>query len=453
MFHEGQRRAFELLRKHEEAVCLCGRGWGKSYFARKVLAYFAARVREPGWAAWWVAKTGRQARDIAWAPLVSELRPLIRYVNRNEAYFELKSGFRIQFVGSDEDPDRLRGQNLAIVVWDEPFFCQYPFLVEVVLPALRAPVRKLLLIGTVPAASEDVDPRWFEYIERARREGRLYSGTSRENEGYGLPKGWTDERLEQARQAGLLDVARRELLCEVSGVDAVVFMDRIVRYRETRLPPEPQVVWRVVSMDPHPSRPTAVLLSEVTREGVWYILDARYLQHPLRESLARWQKAVSARGQITHYLCDPKMGRQRFNAVSGFGSFGEYLRAQGIPLTYAESDVTLFSERVVYLAERGRLRFFVPDRPVVYGDKTLDWSAEPLIRQLQQYSLIRVRGKYKKRYRQNDDFVDCLRYLVNSGLDLMTRETGSPSVLMDPYTWRLLHPEDAQEKNVGNLPV
>lgn len=404
--HPGQMRVLELLEGagggFRQVCVVAGRGWGKSFLAVHLLAWWALQERVYGagdWVLWWVSKEKGQAKVVGMDAFMRRFRSHVDQSNQNEGWIRTTTGVRIEFVGTDADPDALRGRNVYGAIWDEPFVCHFPFLETVLIPALRHPDSRLLLIGTLPHVHEDTDPRWYTYIAQAKSEGWLYVGTSRENEGHGLPVGWVDERLREASVRGMEDVARAEYLCELKDLYGKTVWAQANPRVVDRAPHVSRVLYRVVGVDPHLSRPNAYVCVEYTRDGSVYVVDSGYVEQPLENLVRRLRRYERERGPVTHWLIDARMGRQHVNVRRPVFRVEELFLELGLPVQCVDMDVMVWVSDLAQLAGAGR--FYVLR------------SQSELLNQLSTYTAQKVTGKFKKRYLRQYDLVDALRYAMS----------------------------------------
>ena len=395
--HPGQERVISLLLRYPEVCVIAGRGWGKSFLAAHLLGYYALQG-EPGWVCWWVSRTRQQAMDIGWTKFEELWSDEIQYRNTNDGLFQFRNGVRIRFLGTEvRDPDEARGRNLLFCVWDEPFICGFAFHTLILKPALRHEKSRLLLIGTVPQVHEDFDPMWISYIRDALNGGWLYLGTSRENEGYGLSPGWTDKRIEEAERLGMGPLARREYLCDIEDL----FKDQVVKIGDipilARGPIVSRVQMRVLGIDPHTSRANAWACVEYLNDGRVYIESAGYEEQPLVNLWRVVRDIESRRGPITHWAVDPQIVRQHVRLRDEF-LIGDLFYEIGMPVQAVK-----FSEEA-FLHD---IRELIREKRLIAGIR-----AKGLIEQLSTYTTAKATGKFRKRFRQQFDLVDALRYAM-----------------------------------------
>jgi Terminase large subunit, T4likevirus-type, N-terminal len=143
-FKPKQREVLDAMDVFRFVVWIAGRRSGKTRTAVGALAKASAVPRARSW---YVAPTRQMAKDIAWEPLQDVLRPMIVAVNASDLTLTLHTGATITLHSADE-PDRLRGRSLDLVVLDE--FAQItPETWDAVLrPSLATTNGKALFIGT-----------------------------------------------------------------------------------------------------------------------------------------------------------------------------------------------------------------------------------------------------------------------------------------------------------------
>ena len=125
-------------------VLIAGRRFGKTYLA---IAELLRGASWPGFTAWYVAPTYRQAKQIAWKRLKELAHPLITKTNETDLSVELATGGSIALRGAD-NYDSLRGVGLDGVVLDEAADIAPEVWTEVLRPALSDRLGWALWIGT-----------------------------------------------------------------------------------------------------------------------------------------------------------------------------------------------------------------------------------------------------------------------------------------------------------------
>lgn len=125
-------------------VLVAGRRWGKTWLALWKIILHAANT--PGQLCYFVAPTAKQAREIAWQPLLQML-PLqfVRRVRHSHLEIQLRNGSIVRLCG----PSHLRGSGLDYVVLDEyAHFAEPEVWSEVLRPALADREGRVLICST-----------------------------------------------------------------------------------------------------------------------------------------------------------------------------------------------------------------------------------------------------------------------------------------------------------------
>lgn len=144
-----QARVFQCNKRFR--VLVAGRRFGKTYLS---IAELLRGASWPGFTAWYVAPTYRQAKQIAWKRLKEIAYPIIVKINETDLSVELSTGGSIALRGAD-NYDSLRGVGLDGVVLDECADIAPEVWTEVLRPALSDRLGWALWIGT---------PKGFNYL-------------------------------------------------------------------------------------------------------------------------------------------------------------------------------------------------------------------------------------------------------------------------------------------------
>lgn len=137
-----QARVFRCNKRFR--VLVAGRRFGKTYLSTAELLRGASW---PGFTAWYLAPTYRQAKQIAWKRLKEIAAPLIVKANETDLSVDLSTGGHIALRGAD-NYDSLRGVGLDGVVFDEAADIDQDVWPEVIRPALSDRLGWALFIGT-----------------------------------------------------------------------------------------------------------------------------------------------------------------------------------------------------------------------------------------------------------------------------------------------------------------
>lgn len=125
-------------------VLVCGRRWGKTYFA---LTWLLAKAGAKKGIYYYIAPTYVAAKSIAWRLLKELAEGYYSVKNESELYIELSNGSVIQLKGAD-NRDGLRGVSLSGVVIDEAAFMVEEVWTEVVRPATSDQLAPVVFISS-----------------------------------------------------------------------------------------------------------------------------------------------------------------------------------------------------------------------------------------------------------------------------------------------------------------
>ncbi len=158
-FHPTQQTVFDDQARFR--VLAAGRRWGKT----RLGVWECLKVGLAGGRAWWVSVTYPVAQE-GWRPLRSIGHTIpgaqVREVDKEVV---LPGGGIVQVRSADE-PQRLRGAGLDLVVIDEAAFCKPETWTEALRPALADRQGRALFISTPKG------PNWFRDLwDRADRDG------------------------------------------------------------------------------------------------------------------------------------------------------------------------------------------------------------------------------------------------------------------------------------------
>lgn len=145
-------------------VVAAGRRGGKTFLMRREMCQTA---RHPEQKVWYVAPTYRMGTDLMWEPLVEKLDRLrwIRKVNNQSLTVVLRSGSTISIKSAD-NPDRLRGPGLTLVVFDEAADIKEETWTKVIRPTLSDTGGRAIFVGTPKGRN------WFYDLFMRGIEGR-----------------------------------------------------------------------------------------------------------------------------------------------------------------------------------------------------------------------------------------------------------------------------------------
>jgi len=311
--------------------------------------------------------------------------------NKTENHIVLKNGSEIYFRSADE-PDRLRGPNLAWTWLDEGQEAPGGIggIWDVLLGRLRASTTPSALLTGTPAGMNWV---WETF-------GRIYPlppgkllvrAKTRDN--FYLPR----EYVEHLEQTYVGDFARQELEGEFVAFAGLVYRD--FRH-EVHIAEAPVREWKrvVAGVDFGFTHPTAIIVVAEDHDGRAFVLDEFYEKRKTEAEIVAAAVELQAQYHISEFYCDyedPRLIQSLQGHVEAFDAVKNVL--PGIQAVTARLQVQ----------DDGRPRLQVDPKCV------------NLIRELQTYRYAnRKEGQVAKDapVKADDDAADALRYAV-MGLD------------------------------------
>jgi phage terminase large subunit-like protein len=205
--HPGQRAVAEHRARFR--VVVAGRRWGKTRLG--AVLCFAEMLL--GKRVWWLAPTYAQA-TVAWRDLtrlarVCDQQRLPIVIRLGDLLVQAPTGGWVQ-VRSADDPDRLRGEGLDFVVFDEAATIPENTWTEVIRPALADRKGRALFIGTPRGRN------WFwKLVQDAQRDPAQWQVWQVPTVGHPLSNPFIDpNEIEAARRSLPERVFRQEFLAE-----------------------------------------------------------------------------------------------------------------------------------------------------------------------------------------------------------------------------------------------
>jgi hypothetical protein len=125
-------------------VLVCGRRWGKTYFA---LLWLMGNDIKPYERRWFIFPTYRKAKMVAWGIMKRIFRGTNAKINESELSVTLSNNAKIELKGADKE-DSLRGVSLNACVLDEYAFMKPNVWGEIVQPMLAETGGDALFVGT-----------------------------------------------------------------------------------------------------------------------------------------------------------------------------------------------------------------------------------------------------------------------------------------------------------------
>lgn len=159
--HSQQGIVFRARKRYRYRVAASGRRWGKTTEGNAELTVGGG---ERPAKYWYIAPELKQARDIAWAPLIANIPRswLARPPNESRLEITLINGSVIALKGAD-DPDSLRGRGLGGVVLDEYADMKPAIWDEIIQPSLLDTDGWALFLGT---------PKGFDHFYDLYQQGQ-----------------------------------------------------------------------------------------------------------------------------------------------------------------------------------------------------------------------------------------------------------------------------------------
>jgi hypothetical protein len=197
-------------------ILKCGRRWGKT----AVMAYWQLRMaqRAPGRRHWYVAKSYRQAHEIAWGEYMKMLEPLgIRKFVERDLRIDTSDGSQFFLKGSDSISDSMRGGKLGSLSMDEAAF-QRPGVYSTVLRPMLADYRAPAMISSSPKRG------WFTQIFEYASKGHDKDHAAFHYTIYDNPY-ITREEIEQIKSTTPENVWKQEYLAEESEFAGTVYTE------------------------------------------------------------------------------------------------------------------------------------------------------------------------------------------------------------------------------------
>jgi hypothetical protein len=275
--HEGQKNIMSSDARFK--VVVCGRRWGKSFFA--VVTLLTEALNNPGGLYWYIGPTYRQAKNIAWRMLLSRIKLFPKYfqdkchIEKNNLIVELPNGSIIELKGA-QDHDSLVGSGLNGVVLDEyamDIYGNSPVWKEAIRPALSDKMGWAIFISTPRGYNHFYD--LYDYACHHEDEGWQAWKMPTETNPY-IAK----QELEAARREVGSDMYSQEYEADFRKRSGLVYkeFERDKHVIEPMNPGDVPSRWRLeVGLDFGTSHPTAaifVLFDHVN--DIAYVVDEHY---------------------------------------------------------------------------------------------------------------------------------------------------------------------------------
>lgn len=312
-----------------------GIGSGKSYAGAVLALTEMARLGIPH-LAMVVAPTYPMLRDATLRTLTDVLARVgvVARLNKSDMTLHAPNGVEI-LLRSADNPDRLRGPNIAWVWLDEAALCP-PQTWDILIGRLRyttpdgtARSGRLWITST---------PRGRNWLYRKADQMSVFRATTRDNEKHLDP-----DFIAALEAAYTGDFARQELYGEFVAFEGLVYSQFSRDRHIQELEPTPDAT-RTAGLDFGFTNPTAIVVVEQV-DGGYRVLDEYYRRRLTTDDLASVCREMLERYRIQEFVCDPSDPA----AI-------EALRRLGIPARPARARSVLEGIRTIQsLLEQGRL--------------------------------------------------------------------------------------------------
>jgi len=433
--HKYQKMIHKALRPINDGhivMVIAGRRFGKTLLAVAEMAKRA--LQKPGSRIWYIAPTKEQAYMIAWRLLTRKRidkdgkihEPLlptseVKKIREDKHYVELKNGSLIEFMGVTSEI-RLLGAGLSFAVFDEFINIPYSVWYDTVRPMLIYSRGDALFIGTIPDPKvHNITIDFLDMFEEANegtlRRGKAFTFPSISNPH--LDKEMLKEQIEDLVKKGRGDDARRLYEGDYTREHGLVF-PVFSREEHTCEPFRIPSTWtRVMAIDPHPQKPIYALWGAIDLKYNWWIYREKKLidmnNRPLTVQEAAYEISLienKEKEKVWRRFIDPTYAKMQQNII-GQKSLRDMFRSFG--LMFQEADrtfITFFNNFTDRLVE-------VPNPSIKIFN-----TCEGLIRQIGHYvwdswasSWAREeKGVKDKPKKVDDDFIDCLKFILNSNV-------------------------------------
>jgi len=420
--HEKQRLIHEALRPYcsgKEVMVVAGRRFGKTTLA--VNEIIRRAIETPNSRIWYVAPTKDQAYRIAWRKMLQYIPfEMISKKREDRHSIELTNGSIIELLGV-QDQVFLLGAGLHFVVFDE--FPTIPFTVwlDTIKPMLSDYNGDALFIGSVPDPKVHNITREFIDMFELKQRKHLVDGepqtaftfASMDNPYINHSKVKRD--MEELKQMG----REKDIQRIYYGGYVREFGKVFSTFDQTKHVVNPFDIpgnWvRVMAVDPHPQKPIFALWIAIDPSNEYWVYREKKFEdndgNPLTvQEAAAVIKLLEARETVRVRLIDPTFARVEQKVV-GTKSVVDQFSENGLFFINGNRDfMTFYNEMTNKLKD-------VP-HPTIHIFRT----CPGLISQLDQYtwdSYVGAKAREERGVKDkpkpiNDDFISCLKYILNA---------------------------------------
>jgi len=290
-----QRVIHDALDRHQRAVAVCHRRFGKTVLAVNQLQKAALTCPKPRPRFAYIAPTFTQGKSIAWDYMKHYAAPIPGHtVNESELRIDYPNGGQVRIYGAD-NPDRLRGLYFDGVVFDEYGLMPPRTFTEVVSPTLIDRQGWAFFIGTPNGKNQFYDICFGDgrNFAGAANDPQWYFATFKASETHILPA----EYLKAEQLVMTPDEYAQEYECSFeASVKGAIYAREILQAKEqgriTRVPYDPALPvdtdWDLGVGDA-----TAIWFSQTLYTGEVRLID--YYEHT-GQGLQHYKQVLNERG-------------------------------------------------------------------------------------------------------------------------------------------------------------
>jgi len=256
---------------HRFRVVNCGRRFGKTTLAVEEIKgkalYTPSRIC-------YIAPTYQQARDIAWAMLIKEMKPITKKLN--EARLELvvhvqEGGESIIQLRGWESVETLRGQQFDLLIIDEVAMMRNFFInwMEVLRPTLTDTVGTAMFISTPKGFNHFYDLYQLESDSKKGKDFKSFSFSSYDNPH--IPK----DEIEAQKEELTEDRFAQEFLADFRKTEGLVYKEFNRELHVTKETPT-DVFETILGIDFGYTNPSAIVPIKIDQDYDYWIEEEWY---------------------------------------------------------------------------------------------------------------------------------------------------------------------------------
>jgi hypothetical protein len=410
-------------------MVIAGRRFGKTVTA--VMEIISRAIEQPGSRIWYVAPTKDQAYRIAWRlmlyPRVEKgiwkppylPKELIKKTREDKHYAELNNGSLIEFLGVQAEI-HLLGAGLDFAVFDEFVNIPYSVYYDTIRPMMMDSGGDMLFIGTLPDPKiHNITVEYLDMFEDCLH-GDMYNGkafTFNSKDNPHIDHEAVEREIADLKKKGREGDAERLYYGKYTREHGLVFPKfnyDIHTVEPFAIPP----TWmKIMATDPHPQKPVNALWGAIDqKDHLWIYREKEFRGvngRPLTVQETAYEMLLiesEAKERIMGRFIDPTFAKIQQNII-GQKCVKDMFRDYGVYFREADRDfMTFFNAFTDMLVDEPEPRVHIFR------------SCPGLIRQLQHYvwdSWASSRAREEKGVRdkpkaKDDDYIDCLKYIVNS---------------------------------------